>query len=154
MQPGTPPHPWNAYRAHWRGMPYRARGSPLIRLALFGAGSYFIAKWVVRGLRSPFAAPRGVVDRWTGPTLVAGMAEYGGGLGSPVPIQVGGVEDPGLVVIIFVSAEQERLVRQDLLGPPESLRGSGVRDAGASYIPELVLLVPRAGVSHTEASSS
>lgn len=48
MQPGTPPHPWNAYRAHWRGMPYRARGSPLIRLALFGAGSYFIAKWVVR----------------------------------------------------------------------------------------------------------
>ncbi|KAK6833140.1 hypothetical protein PG987_007834 [Apiospora arundinis] len=48
MQPGSQPHPWNAYRANWRGMPYRAGGSPLIRLALFGAGTYLISKWVVR----------------------------------------------------------------------------------------------------------
>ncbi|KAK7966882.1 uncharacterized protein PG986_001159 [Apiospora aurea] len=44
-------HPWHAYRATIRGMPYRrfyGGGFPLLRLAFFGAGSYFIAKYVVR----------------------------------------------------------------------------------------------------------
>lgn len=44
-------HPWHAYRANLRNMPYRrfyGRGFPLVRLGLLGAGSYFIAKYVVR----------------------------------------------------------------------------------------------------------
>ncbi|KAK7934896.1 hypothetical protein PG985_000391 [Apiospora marii] len=44
-------HPWHAYRANLRNMPYRrfyGRGFPLVRLAIFGAGSYFTAKYVVR----------------------------------------------------------------------------------------------------------
>ncbi|KAK8038325.1 hypothetical protein PG994_015092 [Apiospora phragmitis] len=53
MHPDMRSHqnPWHVYRAAMRGMPYRGfygGGSPLLRLAVFGAGSYFIAKYVVR----------------------------------------------------------------------------------------------------------
>lgn len=53
MHPGmrSHQHPWHAYRANLRNMPYLryyGPGFPLLRLAFLGVASYLIAKYVVR----------------------------------------------------------------------------------------------------------